>query len=336
MKGSAQVDLTTQYLGLTLRNPLVASASPMNLDIGHIRRLEECGAAAIVLPSIFEEQFDQEEAARDRLAEIGGDSSAEALSYFPQSVTYNAGPHRYLRVIEQARAAVKIPIIASLNGVTNSGWTCYARLIEEAGASAIELNAFFVPTDLDLDGASVERRQLDILRSVKAAVGLPVAVKLSPYFSAVGNMVRQLDDAGADGFVLFNRFYQPDFNLQTMTVERSLELSSPSEMRLPLLWLGVLTGQVRGSLAATTGVESSDDAVKYLLAGADVVMTTSSLLRHGPQHMRTLLAGLEEWIEGRDLPDVSAMRGLMSRQRLRDRTGYDRANYISILQGWQK
>jgi dihydroorotate dehydrogenase (fumarate) len=328
------MDLATTYLGLKLKNPLIASASPLTLDVGNIRRLEDAGAAAVVLPSMFEEQILYEAAETERLIDVGADSSPEAGSYFPPNSSYHDGPHNYLEVIRHARRAVDIPVIASLNGVTDTGWTDYARLIEQAGASALELNVFFIPSDLALDGAAVERRHLDILRAVKGMVTIPVAVKLAPYFSAPGNMVQRLDRAGADGFVLFNRFYQPDIDLATLLLRRDLALSTPAEIRLPLLWIGVLAGQVRGSLAAASGVESADEVIKYLLAGADTVMTTSALLRHGIGHMRSLLRGLVEFLDARELAGVGDIRGKLSHRRVADPIAFERANYISILQGW--
>jgi dihydroorotate dehydrogenase (fumarate) len=328
------MDLATRYLGLTLKHPLIASASPLTGGFDNLRRLEDAGAAAIVLPSIFEEQIEYEAAELERLTEIGADSFPEASSYFPTSASFAEGPHRYLELIHRAHEALAIPVIASLNGITGNGWTHYAGLIQQAGASALELNTFFVPVAAALDGGAIEQRQVDVLRAVKQAVTLPVAVKLSPYFSAVGDMVRQLDRAGADGFALFNRFYQPDIDLAAMQLRRDLELSTPAEIRLPLLWIGVLAGHVRGSLAATTGVESAEQVVKYLLAGADVVMTTSALLRHGIGHMRTLLDGLTEWLEAREVVAIGDLRGRMSRSRLGDPVAFERGNYISILRGW--
>ena len=328
------MDLATSYLGLTLKHPLIASSSPLTGEIDNLRRLEDAGAAAVVLPSIFEEQIESEAAEFERLADTRTDSFPEALSYFPPSAEFALGPHRYLELIHRARGALEIPVIASLNGSTSAGWTDYAKLIQQAGASALELNSFFVPVDAALDGRAVEQRHLDVLRAVKEVVTLPIAVKLSPHFSAVGDLVRRLDHAGANGFVLFNRFYQPDIDLLTMRLSRNLDLSTPAEIRLPLLWIGVLAGQVRGALAAATGVESAAEAVKYLLVGADVVMTTSALLRYGIGHMNTLLADLTEWLDARGVTAINDIRGKMSRERLGDPPAFERANYISILHGW--
>jgi dihydroorotate dehydrogenase (fumarate) len=328
------MNLDTHYLGLTLKHPIVASASPLTGDLDGLRRLEDAGAAAVVLPSVFEEQIEYELAEAERLTTVGAESFPEATGYFPHNAAFQAGPVRYLELIQRARQALAIPVIASLNGTTNHGWTSYARQIEQAGANALELNTFFVPVDPALDGGAVEQRHVDVLRAVKASVSLPVAIKLSPQFSAIGDMVRQLDRAGADGFVLFNRFYQPDIDLGTMRLRRDLDLSSPAEIRLPLLWIGVLAGHVRGALAATSGVESAEQVVKYLLAGADVVMTTSALLRHGAGHMRTLVQDLTDWLDARDIATISDIRGRMSRQRLGDPVAFERGNYISILRGY--
>ena len=326
------MDLTTRYLGLTLKNPLIASASPLGFELGGIRQLEDSGAAAIVLPSIFEEQIDQEADEVERLIDARTNSYAEALSYFPAAAVYHTGPHEYLELIRRAREAVDIPVIASLNGITRTGWTGYARQAQEAGASAIELNVYFLPTDLRMSGTEVEQRYMDVLRAVKEAVSIPVSMKLSPYLSAVGHLVRQLDQAGADGFVLFNRFYEPDIDLVTLELRRDLELSRKAEIRLPLLWIGVLAGNVRGSLAASTGVETADEVVKYLLVGADVVGTTSALIRHGVGYMKTLLDGLVDWLTNREIDSVPRLRARMSRRTIPDPTAFDRANYIRILQ----
>jgi dihydroorotate dehydrogenase (fumarate) len=329
------MDLTTHYLGLVLKSPLIASSSPLNREIGNIRLLEDHGAAAVVLPSIFEEQIEQEVAEIERFTSVGVDSFAEALSYFPPAAAHHAGPSRYLETIRQARDAVDIPVIASLNGTTNTGWTQYSRVIEEAGADAIELNIFFIPADPLLSGRDVEQRYLEVLQAVKQAVNIPVAMKLNPYFSSIANFVCELDRAGADGFVLFNRFYQPDIDLATLRLQRDLDLSTPAEIRLPLLWIGLLAGQIHGSLAATTGVETVDEVIKYLLVGADAVMTTSALLRHGVGHIKTLADGLAEWLDAREVSSVVDIRGRMCQRRISDPTAFERANYIQIIQGWK-
>ena len=332
--GVAYMDLTTTYLGLKLKNPIVPSASPLTLDLGDIRRIEDAGGAAVVLPSLFEEQIEHEAGTFEPYSMVGPDTFAEALSYLPSAARYRVGPHEYLEIIQKAHEAVAIPIIASLNGVTGAGWTNHARLAQDAGASAIELNVFFIPASPSLTAQEVEQRYVDVLHAVKGAVSIPVSMKLSPYFSAPAHTVRVLSLAGADGFVLFNRFYQPDIDLAGLSLQHNIQLSTPVEIRLPLLWIAVLSGQVTGSLAASTGVDSSDEVIKYLLAGADVVMTTSALLRHGVDHVRTLLTGLTEWSHGRNIISLSEVRGKMSQRMLKDPVVYERANYIKMLQSW--
>ncbi len=328
------MDLTTDYLGLTLNSPLVASASPLNAKLDNLRRLQDDGAGAVVLPSVFEEQINREQELLDALIDHGAESFGEALSYFPSQISYAYDTSHQLLLIEQASDVLDIPVIASLNGVTDSGWIDFARDIEAAGAQALELNIFFVPSDPTLSGQAVEQRYIDIVASVASAVQIPVAVKIGPYFSSPGHMAARLVEAGARGLVLFNRFYEPDIDPDQLTVRTSLDLSQAFEMRLPLLWIGVLTGQIKASLAATTGVETAEDVVKYLLAGADVVMTTSSLLRHGLGHMQTLSDGLKDWLAARDLDSSDAIRGKLSHDRVGNPEAYERANYIKVLQGY--
>ncbi|CAA7621756.1 dihydroorotate dehydrogenase-like protein [Magnetospirillum sp. SS-4] len=322
------MDLSTRYLGLDLKNPLVVSASPLSLDLGNVRKLEDMGTAAIVLPSIFQEDIENE---IDEIERLVAEGSSEAFSYFPARMTENVGPKNYLDLIRKARQAVDIPIIASLNGSSLSGWTGYAVQMEQAGASAIELNVYFLPTDLMLSGAEVEARYVDILKAVKAAVKIPVAMKLSPYFSSVGHMVKTLDAAGADGFVLFNRFYQPDIDLEELTLLRDIKLSNKGEIRLPLLWIAALSGNIRGSIAASSGVQTAAEIIKYLFVGADVVMTTSALLRHGIGYMQTLHDGLVADLKTREVQTISEIRGRMSRGAVTDVAAFDRVNYIRIL-----
>jgi dihydroorotate dehydrogenase (fumarate) len=329
------MDLTTRYMGLDLKNPLVASASPLNADLGNLKRLEDVGTGAVVLPSLFEEQIEANVARYDHLTGVNTESSPEAQSYFPALAEYKVGPRRYLDLVRRASRSLDIPVIASLNGTTDHGWISYAKSIEEAGAAGLELNIYFIPADLSLTGHDVEQRYLDILKSVRAMVSIPVAVKLSPYFSAVGSMALALERAGADALVLFNRFYEPDLDIARLEVLTDLKLSQPDEIRLPLLWLAVLSGRVKVSLAATTGVTSADEVVKYLLAGADVVMTTSALLRHGVDYVAVLLAGLTSWLRAREFASVNQMRGIMSQQRVQDPQAFERANYIKILQGYR-
>jgi len=329
------MNLITKYLGLTLPNPLVASAGPLTGDLDNIRRLEDFGAGAVVLPSIFEEQIEHERLLIEDMDALGADSYAEALTYFPAISSYHLRPAPYLELIRRATAAVDIPVIASLNGTSNRGWVSYARQIEEAGADALELNIYVVPADLHVTGNEVEHGYLSILRAVKEAVRIPVAVKLSPYFSSVGHLANELVDAGADGLVLFNRFYQPDIDLEQLELLPNLELSTPAEIRLPLLWIGVLSGRVRASLAASTGVDSVEEVIKYLLAGADIVMSTSALLRRGIAHMKVLGDGLKGWLTARELDTLDPVRGRLSQRNVADPTAFTRANYIRILQGYR-
>ncbi len=328
-------DLRTQYLGLTLEHPVVALASPLSHTLDGIRRLEDGGASAIVLFSLFEEQIRRENEAYDYLLNAGVESFAESLSYFPSANGHEAGPDAYLELIRRAKESVGVPVIASLNGVTPAGWTSWAHDMQEAGADAIELNIFHIASSMDVSSRNVEQQYVDVVRAVRGHVHIPLAVKLGPYFSAFGEMAKRLVMMGADGLVLFNRFYQPDFDLERMDVIADARLSSPLEIRLPLLWLAVLHGRVRASLAATTGVWSEREVVKYLLAGADVAMTTSSLLRNGPEHTRTMVDGLRAWMEERGYESVLQMKGAMSQRNVADPEAFERAHYIQILQSWR-
>ena len=328
------MDLTTRYMGLALRNPLIASASPLNGDLGMLRALEDHGAGAIVLPSIFEEQIVAERREFEHRTELTADGFAEALTFFPAHSGYGFGPERYLDVVRRAKDAIDIPVIASLNCMSHTGWVDYACGLQGAGANALELNIYFIPADLAMTGREVEQHYLDILAAVKAAVSIPVAVKIGPYFSAIGAMARALADAGADALVLFNRFYQPDIDIAALRLSMDLELSTPAESRLPLLWIAILCGRVPASLAASTGVESGDEIFKYLLAGADTVMTTSSLLRHGVGHMRTLVDELSGLLAAREIESLDEIRGRMSQQNVKNPTAFERANYIHMLQGY--
>jgi dihydroorotate dehydrogenase (fumarate) len=327
----AMADLTTTYLGLPLAHPLVASAGPISHDLDGIRRLEDGGAAAIVLFSLFEEQIRSENEALEHLAAAGAHTSAESDSYFPTASGFEVGPEAYLNLVRRARESVRVPIIASLNGVTSEGWVDYACQLHEAGAHAIELNMFHIPADLRVTGREVEQQYEDVVNAVSGAVPIPVAVKMSPFFSATGEMAQRFIRAGARGLVLFNRFYQPDFDLASMNVAPTLELSSPTEIRLPLLWLAILHGRIEASLAATTGVHTPAEVAKYLLAGADVTMTTSALLKHGPGHLRTLVRGLDEWMERKGFSAVASIKGSMSQRNVADPTAFERANYVKII-----
>lgn len=328
-------DLSTTYMGLELAHPIVASASPLSQDLGGIKRLEDAGAAAIVMFSLFEEQIRQENAAFEHLVGFGAESFAESLSYFPEVAEYEVGPEPYLELIRQAAEATAVPIIGSLNGITSEGWIDYAAQIEQAGARGIELNIYYIPADLETSGREVEERYLDVVRAVKAAVGIPVALKLNPFFSAFGEMAGRLVEAGADALVVFNRFYQPDFDLDKLEVVPNLHLSDPHEMRLPLLWIAILHGKIGASLAATTGVHRPEEVIKYLLAGADAVMTTSALLKNGPGHVGTLVEGLTSWLEGRGYRSVGQMKGAMSQRHVANPSAFERANYIKVLESYR-
>ncbi len=326
------MDLTTRYMGLELKNPLVASASPLNAELVNIRLLEDSGAAAIVLPSIFEEQIEAAMQHDATLAAVGLENSPEARNCLPASD--ERGLQQYLDLIRRAVAAVDIPIIGSLNGTTDEGWIAYAKLIEEAGASSLELNIYLIPTDISLTGRDVEQRYLQILREVRKAIDIPIAIKLGPHFSSMGQTAMEFVGAGADALVLFNRFYQPDIDLIERRLLNDLHLSTASEMGLPLLWIAVLSGRIDASLAASTGVEDSEQVLKYLLAGADVVMTTSALLRNGPRYIEKLLTGTKSWLSARNIESVDQIRGLLSQSNFRNPDSFGRANYMKILQAY--
>ena len=329
------MDLKTRYMGLELKNPIVASASPLSESVDSIRRLEDGGAAAVVMYSLFEEQIRRENAALDRLLLSGAESFAESLSYFPEFESKSEGPDHYVDLVRRAAEAIDIPLIASLNCVSSEGWIDYARQLQEAGASGLELNIYAIEPSLAVSGQEAEQRYLDILRVVKENVSIPVALKLSPFFSAFGHMAKQLDAAGADALVLFNRFYQPDFNIDTLEVAPTLTLSGAGEIRLPLLWIALLYGKVNASLGATRGVETSVEVIKYLLAGADIVMTAAALLRHGPGYIAKLADGLETWMEERGFASVGQMRGVLSHAKVADPLAFERANYIRILESFR-
>ena len=330
------MDLTTRYMGLTLKNPLVASASPISERLDAIRRLEDNGAAAVVLFSLFEEQITHDSAALEHFMRVGSESSGEALSYFPSVQDYDVGPGQYLELIRRATDAVDIPIIASLNGVTDRGWVTFAREMQDAGANGLELNVYYIPTETFQSGADVEQQYIDVLSAVKATVSIPVAIKVGPYFSSFADMACQLEEAGADALVLFNRFYQPDFDIETRTAAPAIALSTPTEIRLPLLWIALLFGRVSASLAATTGVHSHVEAIKYLMAGADVVMSTSAVLQQGPAFFARVLADMTAWMERHGYISVSQMRGSMSQQSIKDSTAFARGNYIKVLESYTR
>jgi dihydroorotate dehydrogenase (fumarate) len=328
-------DFTTIYLGLPLRSPLVASAGPVTGDPTMWQRLEQAGAGAIVLPSLFEEEIEQDAESLAFAEEFGTDTYGEALSYLPDLEVPDVGPARHLAFVERAREKVSIPVIASLNGTSPGGWVRYAKHLADAGADAIELNLYDVVVDPRITAAEVEDRYVELVEEVRAEISVPLAVKLSPWFTALGNLAVRLQGAGADGLVLFNRLYQPDIDLDTLTVVPRLALSTPTESRLPLHWIANLHRVVDISLAATTGVHDGADAMKLLLAGADVVMTTSALLRHGPEHLVVMERFMRDWMSERDYQSVTELRGSMSRRNVPDPQVYERANYYQVLHSYR-
>lgn len=329
------MNLETKYLGLTLKNPLVPSASPLSSNVDTVKKMEDAGASAVVMYSLFEEQINAENRALDHFLTTSQESYAEALSYFPQPETYhNLHAEDYLEQIATLKNAVEIPVIASINGVSKGGWVSYAKRMEEAGADAIELNIYYVAADPNLGPDEVEQMYINDLKAVKESVSVPVAVKLGPYFSSFGNMAKRLDEAGADGLVLFNRFYQPDFDLETLEVQPSLELSSSFEKRLPLRWIAILRPHLNCSLAATTGIHTAVDVIKMILAGADVTMMASVLLYHGPGILKHILGEMILWMEEKEYKSLEEMKGAMSSASVADPTAFERANYIKILQGF--
>ncbi len=325
------MDLSTTYMGLTLRNPLVASASPLSYTLDGVRRLADGGVGAIVLFSLFEEQLREQTARAIGLVEDTGESFPEALSYFPSVVEEDGSAHSYLTLLERAVASVEVPVIASLNGVTPEGWTEYARAMQDAGAAAIELNIYYLPGDPEISGRDVEQRHIDVLERVKSVVTVPVAVKLGPYFSSPGEMALRLDRAGADGLVLFNRFLQPDIDPEQLVVRPSVNLTAPADARLARTWIALLRGRLTASLAASSGAEMPADVARYLLAGADVVMTTSALLRHGPSYATALLDGLRRWMASKGFQTVDDVRGLLAVPRDADAAAYERSGYVTAM-----
>ena len=325
------MNLTTRYLGLPLAHPIVASASPLTATLDGMRRLEDAGAAAIVMASLYEEQICAEDTAYALYIEQGSNSQPEAGSYFPELADYDRGVSGHLETLRRAADALHIPVMASLNGTTSEGWITYARDLEQAGAAALELNVYSLPVDPAVSGADMERQYLEIVRQVKSTVRIPVAVKLAPYFTSMSHMAAELVKAGADGLVLFNRFYAPDIDLATLRVTRSLPLSTAAELPLPLVWIGLLSRRLKCSLAASRGVESATEVIKYLLVGANAVMTTSALLRHGPEHVSTMKADLERWLVDQRLDSVEAIRGLRDATRVEDADAFFRAQYVASL-----
>jgi dihydroorotate dehydrogenase (fumarate) len=323
-------DLRTRYLGMELRSPLVASSSPLTGSLDGLRRLEAAGAGAVVLPSLFEEDLAEEARQVDALLATGA-TGPEARAGHPDQAGYGAGPGAYLALVERAKEALSIPVVASLNGVSRGGWVRYASRLEQAGADALELNIYYVSSRPGLSGSEVEWHYLDVVRAVRQATGIPLAVKLSPYFSSLANLAGQLAEAGANGLVLFNRFYQPDLDVEAMEVRPALELSTSTELRLPLRWIAILHRRHRVSLAASTGIHTATDVVKVLLAGADVAMMTSALLRNGPDYLRPLETGLRDWMDHHGDESVDQLRGRLSQRSIPDPAAFERANYIKTL-----
>lgn len=330
------MDLTTTYLGLTLRSPLVVgAAAPLTEDLDNLKRIEDSGAAAVVLHSLFEEQLRQDRLELSHHMENGTESFAEALTYFPEPDFYHIGPETYLDHIRKAKESLDIPVIASLNGSTVGGWTSYARQIEEAGADALELNIYSIPTDLNLTSSQIEKTYLDILQAVKSNISLPVAVKLSPYFSNMANMARQLSLAGADALVLFNRFYQPDIDIEELDVKPHVLLSTPQDLRLPMRWIAILYGHINAQLAATGGVHKAPDVVRMIMAGADITMLVSVLLRHGIEHLSVIDRDLRQWLEEHEYESLRQMRGSMSQRNCPDPSEFERAQYMKAIQNYR-
>ncbi|MDJ0704425.1 MAG: dihydroorotate dehydrogenase-like protein [Leptolyngbyaceae cyanobacterium MO_188.B28] len=325
------MDLTTTYLGLNLRTPLVVgAAAPLSEDLDTLKHLEKAGAAAIILYSVFEEQMRQDALERRRHLEQGAHGFAETLT-FPEPELFPAGAEQYLEHIHQAKNNLAIPIIASLNGSSTGGWVDYAKSIEQAGADALELNLYSIPTDLDCTGAQVEEQYLEVVRRINAQVNLPIAVKLSPFFSSPANMAKRLTEAGADALVLFNRFYQPDINIEALEVSPHLLLSSPQDMRLPMHWIALLYGRIAADLAATSGIHKAQDVVRMLMAGATVTLIVSALLRHGIPHLRVLEQGLKDWLIKHEYTSISQLRGVMSQLHCPDPTAFERVQYMKTL-----
>ena len=329
------MDLSTRYLSLNLKNPIVASSGPLSYTLDSMKRLEEAGAAAIVMYSMFEEQIAHETAELYHYLAMGTESFAESLTYFPESIRYNLSPDSYVDLLFRAKNELRIPLIGSLNGISVGGWIKYAKYIEDAGADALELNVYYIPTDPHLRGSDVEQRYLEVLSAVREVVRIPIAMKLSPYFSSMAHMAHQLENAGADGLVLFNRFYQPDIDLNKMEVTPNVILSTPYELRLPMRWIAILRSEIRGSLAATSGIHSAEDILKMLMVGADVTMMCSALLLHGPEHITGTLQELEQWMAEHEYSSVRQMQRSMCHRAVADPAAFERANYMKALHSFR-
>jgi dihydroorotate dehydrogenase (fumarate) len=323
--------LATKYLGLQLKNPVVVSASPLAKEITNLKEMEDCGAAAVVLHSLFEEQINLETQVLDRAFAAGANVSAEALNVFPDASKYAIGPDAYLEHIRKAKRALSIPVIASLNGVSNGGWVRYAKLMEQAGADALELNIYYLPTDPLITADKVEEMYTELVATVNSSVHIPLSVKLSPYFSAFANFARHLDMAGADGLVLFNRFYRPDLDLENLEVVPTLQLSRSNELRLRLTWVALLLGKIKADMAVTGGVHTAEDVIKCMMTGAKVAMTTSALLEQGISYLRPLIAGVQDWLEKHEYESIAQMQGSMSAKSVANPGAFERANYLKVL-----
>lgn len=330
-----KMDLTTKYLGIKLKNPIVPSASPLSYSLDSMKQLEDAGASAIVMYSLFEEQIAHERSELLHYLSHGTDSYAEALSYFPEVQHYNSGPDEYLNNIRNAKKSLDIPIIGSLNGVSVGGWIEYAKKIQDAGADALELNIYYIPTNPDVSSSELENKYLEVAKTVKKSVTIPVAVKLSAFFTTMANMARKFDDIGIDGLVLFNRFYQPDIDLESLEIEPNIILSTPQALRLPMRWIAILHGRIRANLAASSGIHTSDDVLKMLMAGADVTMMCSSLLKHGPEHIKKTLSEVEKWMSEHEYVSVQQLKGSMSQKSVADPAAFERANYMKSLHSYK-
>jgi dihydroorotate dehydrogenase (fumarate) len=324
-------DLSTTYLGLNLKNPLVASASPLSKNVERAKKLEETGISAVVMYSLFEEQIIHESLELDHYLNRGSESFAEALSYLPDGGLYGISPEKYLNQVAGLKKALNIPVIGSLNGVSKGGWTSYARKIEEAGADALELNLYFIPTEMNMTSNDIEDMQVELVAEVKSAISIPLAVKISPFVTSIPNFTKRLVDAGADGLVLFNRFYQPDFDLDELDIMHSLDLSTSADLRLPLRWISILHGKLETDFALTSGIHTYRDVLKAMMAGANVAMTASKLLRDGEQAIGLILNDLEAWMKEREYESIRQMQGSMSQQSVSEPATFERANYMKVL-----
>ncbi len=330
------MDISTNYLGLKLRSPLVVgAAAPLTEDIDNIKRMEDAGAAAVVLHSLFEEQIREEKFELQHHLEYGTYSFAEALTYFPEPEVFHVGTSEYLNHIAEAKKSVDIPIIASLNGSTIGGWTEYAKEIQQAGADAIELNIYSIPTDINVTGAEIEQNYIDILQAVKAEVSIPVAIKISPFFSNMANMAKRLVESGANGLVLFNRFYQPDINIEELELSSNVLLSTPQAMRLPMRWIAILYGRLSVDFASTSGIQKGQDVIKMMMAGANATQIVSALLRHGIPHLKEIEAEIVHWMEEREYESIEQMRGSMSQINCPDESMFERVQYMKAIESYK-